>query len=106
MLIQGKERRCVEGTHEPLVDAETFEAIQKAFHSKDFHLTPNEQPTNNILKARSFADAAAEKCSESAALTTQIGISSPAIRTTALAQADAQVCMCGKKTFSVRFTIS
>ena len=27
MLVQGKEKRAVEATHEPLVDSETFDAI-------------------------------------------------------------------------------
>ncbi len=31
MLVQGKEKRAVEATHEPLVDSGTFDAIQKAF---------------------------------------------------------------------------
>lgn len=52
MLIQGKEKRVVEGTHEALVDEGTFESIQKAFQSKAFNLTPKGQPVENILRGK------------------------------------------------------
>ena len=52
-LIQGKEKRVVESTHEPLVDAETFESIQKAFHAKSFNLgEQGGQSSENILKGK------------------------------------------------------
>ena len=34
MLVQGKEKRAVEATHEPLVDFGTFDAIQKEFQAR------------------------------------------------------------------------
>jgi len=35
MLVQGKEKRAVEATHEPLVVPDTFDEIQKGFSSQD-----------------------------------------------------------------------
>ena len=52
MLIQGKEKRTVAGTHEALVDEETFESIQKSFQARAFNITPKDQPTENILKGK------------------------------------------------------
>lgn len=52
MLIQGKEKRVVEGTHEALVDGDTFESIQKAFLSKAFNLTPKGLSVKNILRGK------------------------------------------------------
>ncbi len=54
MLVQGKEKRAVESTHTPLVDAATFEAIQKSFQEKAFHLTPTTQQPDNLLKGKVF----------------------------------------------------
>ena len=39
MLVQGKEKRAVAGTHEPLIDEKVFESIQKSFQSRAF-ITP------------------------------------------------------------------
>lgn len=52
MLVQGKEKRVVEGTHEPLVDSKTFEVIQKSLQSRAFNLTSDEPTTENILKGK------------------------------------------------------
>lgn len=52
MLIQGKEKRAVAGTHEALVDEEIFEAIQKSFQTRAFNVTPKEESTENILKGK------------------------------------------------------
>ena len=52
MLVQGKEKRAVAATHEPLVDADIFDAIQKSFQAKAFNLTTNSQSTENILKGK------------------------------------------------------
>lgn len=52
MLVQGKEKRAVEGTHEPLVDSQTFDAIQKNLQDKAFNLAPKSQSTENILKGK------------------------------------------------------
>ena len=52
MLVQGKEKRAVEGTHEPLVDNRTFDAIQKNLQDKAFNLAPKSQSTENILKGK------------------------------------------------------
>ena len=40
MLVQGKEKRAVEATHEPLVGFGTFDAIQKAFQSRAYNVVP------------------------------------------------------------------
>ena len=52
MLIQRKEKRAVAGTHEALVDENTFESIQKSFQARAFNITPKDQSTENILKGK------------------------------------------------------
>lgn len=52
MLVQGKEKRVVHGTHEPLVDTETFAAIQKLFQSRAFNVSCEPVKTENILKGK------------------------------------------------------
>ena len=52
MLVQGKEKRAVEATHEPLVDSGTFDAIQKAFQARAYNVVPQGQPADNILKGK------------------------------------------------------
>ena len=52
MLVQGKEKRVVEATHEPLVNSGTFDAIQKAFQSRAYNVVPQEQSADNILKSK------------------------------------------------------
>lgn len=54
MLVQGKERRAVSSTHEPLVSTVTFNAIQKSFQTQRFHIAPDAQPSENILKGKVF----------------------------------------------------
>ena len=52
MLVQGKEKRVVEATHEPLVDTDIFDAIQRAFQSRAYNVVPTGQPADNILKGK------------------------------------------------------
>lgn len=52
MLVQGKEKRVVSATHEPLVDTDTFDTIQRSFQAKAFNLTTNSQSTENVLKGK------------------------------------------------------
>ena len=52
MLIQGKEKRAVVGTHEALVDETVFESIQKSFQARAFNIVPKEQSVENILKGK------------------------------------------------------
>ena len=52
MLIQGKEKRAVKGTHEALVDEGTFESIQKSFQARAFNIVPKGQSVENILKGK------------------------------------------------------
>ena len=53
MLIQGKEKRVVQGTHEPLVDTETFDLIQKSFRSRSYNISNNRSPSSeNIFKGK------------------------------------------------------
>ena len=52
MLVQGKEKRAVEATHEPLVDPSTFDAIQKAFQARAYNVVPQGQSADNILKGK------------------------------------------------------
>ena len=39
-------------THEPLVDTETFDTIQKSFQAKAYNIAPKEQAAENILKGK------------------------------------------------------
>lgn len=52
MLVQGKEKRVVNATHEPLVDSTTFDAIQKAFQSRAYNVVPKGQSADSILKGK------------------------------------------------------
>ena len=52
MLVQGKEKRAVEATHEPLVDPRVFDAIQKAFQARAYNVVPHGQSADNILKGK------------------------------------------------------
>ena len=52
MLVQGKEKRTVEATHEPLVDSDKFNAIQKMFQAKAYNVVPQGQSADNILKGK------------------------------------------------------
>ena len=52
MLVQGKEKRAVEATHEPLVDSRTFDVIQKAFQARAYNVVPQGQLADNILKGK------------------------------------------------------
>ena len=54
VLVQGKEKRVVKGTHEPLVDINTFERIQNKFREKAFNISSNKDILNtpNILKGK------------------------------------------------------
>lgn len=52
VLVQGKEKRVVAGTHEPLIDAKTFDMIHKRLQAKTFHLGDSSQSTENILKGK------------------------------------------------------
>ncbi len=53
-LVQGKEKRVVEGTHPALVDAKTFDRIQAELQRRAFKLTDDENApsTPNILKGK------------------------------------------------------
>lgn len=52
MLVQGKEKRVVEATHEPLVDSGTFDSIQKVFLARVYNVAPQGQSADNILKGK------------------------------------------------------
>ena len=52
MLVQGKEKRAVEATHEPLVDSGTFNAIQKAFQARAYNVVPR-STTNSMCREKS-----------------------------------------------------
>lgn len=52
MLVQGKEKRVVEATHDPLIDSGMFDAIQKAFQSRTYNVVPQGQSADNILKGK------------------------------------------------------
>lgn len=54
VLIQGKEKRVVEGSHTPLVDTKAFDSIQTALQKKAFNISTSDtaQRTENILKGK------------------------------------------------------
>ncbi len=52
MLVQGKEKQAVDATHEPLVDAKTFDTIQRAFQAKSYNIVEKGQTSENILKGK------------------------------------------------------
>ena len=54
VLIQGKEKRVVKGTHAPLIDTKTFDKIQAMLQQRAFKLTDNDdtQISPNILKGK------------------------------------------------------
>lgn len=52
MLIQGKEKRVVKGTHEPLVDVETFDRIQSEFKARSFNISLTPEASENVFKGK------------------------------------------------------
>ena len=52
MLVQGKEKRAVEATHKPLVNFDTFDAIQKMFQVRAYNVVTQGQSADNILKGK------------------------------------------------------
>lgn len=53
-LVQGKEKRIVEGSHPALVDTKTFDRIQTALQQRAFNLTESKKyaSTPNLLKGK------------------------------------------------------
>ena len=52
MLVQGKEKRIVQGTHESLVDVETFDKIQRGFQERSFNISSRPDTSENIFKGK------------------------------------------------------
>lgn len=52
MLVQGKEKRAVKATHEPLVNATVFDTIQKSFQIRAYNVSQQKETTENILKGK------------------------------------------------------
>ncbi len=52
VLVQGKEKRVVEGTHQPLVDTKTFNEVQQKLQAKAFNIAEATPTTENILKGK------------------------------------------------------
>ena len=52
VLVQGKEKRVAESTHEALVESTAFDAIQKAFQARAYNVAPQGQSADNILKSK------------------------------------------------------
>lgn len=52
MLVQGKEKKVVKGTHEPLVDIETFDRIQREFKARSFNISPMLAASENVFKGK------------------------------------------------------
>lgn len=100
MLVQGKEKRVVEATHEPLVDSGTFDAIQKAFQSRAYNVVPQGQSADNILKGKVICGCAVTKCSASAVPAMLIGTFSPVLPKIVWALINVPGCMPERKMFS------
>lgn len=52
ILIQGKNKRIVENTHEALIDSNSFEIVQKNLQSKISNVETKPQSTENLLKGK------------------------------------------------------
>lgn len=52
VLVQGKEKRVVEGTHQPLVNTKTFDEMQQKLQSKAFNISEAVPQTEKILKGK------------------------------------------------------
>ena len=52
ILMQGKNKRIVENTHETLIDNNSFEIVQKNLQSKTLNAETHTQSTENLLKGR------------------------------------------------------
>lgn len=52
MLVQGKEKRTAKGTHEPLVNIETFDRIQREFKARSFNIRHTPTASENIFKGK------------------------------------------------------
>ena len=52
ILVQGKNKRIVENTHEALIDSNTFKIVQKNLQSKTLIAETQPQSTENLLKGK------------------------------------------------------
>ena len=52
ILIQGKNKRIVENTHEALIDSNSFKIVQKNLQSKISNVETKPQSTENLLKGK------------------------------------------------------
>ena len=52
ILVQGKNKRMVENTHEALIDSNSFEIVQKNLQSKTLNAETHTQSTENLLKGK------------------------------------------------------
>ena len=106
MLIQGKEKRAVMGTHEALVDKDTFESIQKSFQARAFNIAPKGQPAENILKGKVICGCCGGKMQRKRGSDHADWHFFTCITKNRLGQVDAPECMHGKRMFLTPFTIS
>mgnify|MGYP002510034729 FL=1 len=61
ILIQGKNKRVVENTHEALIDSNSFEVVQKNLQSKTLNVETKPQSTENLLKGKIICGCCGEK---------------------------------------------
>ncbi len=54
MLMQGKEKHIVQGAHEPLVDTDTFDRIQREFQARSFNVSTKSATSENIFRGKVF----------------------------------------------------
>ena len=52
MLVQGKAKRIVKGSHEPLRDIETFDRIRREFRARSFNISPIPAASENVFKGK------------------------------------------------------
>lgn len=103
MLIQGKEKRVVAGTHEALVYVNVFDSIQKSFQTRAFNLAPKDQLTENLLKGKIICGCCGGKCSADVVLTMQIGIFLRVSLTIDWVYEDVKGCILGRKISLAQF---
>ena len=106
MLVQGKEKRAVEATHEPLVDSDTFDAIQKAFQSRAYNVVPQGQSADNVLKSKVICGCFGGKMQCKRGTNHPIGISLLVLQRIVWVLINVQECMPERKIFSMRSTVS
>lgn len=106
MLVQGKEKRAAEATHEPLVDSATFDAIQKGFQVRAYNVVSQGQSADNILKGKVICGCCGGKMQRKRDTNHTDWYFFTCITKNRLDSDNAQGCMPEGKIYLMRFTAS